>query len=710
MRRWSYCCQCGISSGDLPAERFRRPDFELYNGVVSMAYQFHDRMLGALLQEARRKAGEDLTVILMSDHGFHPDHLRPRAIPDIPAGPVIEHRDFGIVVLAGPHIRKDELLHGASILDVTPTVLTLFGLPVGDDMDGKVLSGAWEQPLPESAIPSWEDVPATEGRSDGRHPASLQPDPVSAHEAMEQMIALGYIERPDKDSHKAVEKTVRELRYNLGEAYQDDSRYPEAHEIFESLYAADRDEQRYAVHLFACCQALGRTADMRRIVDDLDGRRRALFVEGCRHTAGLRKLARERADARRAEAENNGEESPDPDKRPEPLLSAEERDEFAKWRNLARFQPPVIDYVKAQVLTGEKRYAEALESLELVKAADMARPGLFLQTADLYCKLGRWRDAEEVYEKALAIDPDNPHAHVGKCRMALRRRRYAAAARSALDALERLYHYPRPHFLLGMALGGMKDYARAADALRVALSLNPNFPEAHRRLAMILRRRLNDEEGAREHERLHRETRMRAGRKAARPVVKRVPAEAAPETEPVASGVKPALAESIVIVTGLPRSGTSMIMQNRGYLEYEPVKNLRRDAAWVRQAKGKAIKIIAPLLSALPQEIPCLSILIERDLNEILNSQARMLLRRGETLPDTPERRDRLKDAYAATLRQAKAFLRGRPGTGLMVLQRSEVLGNPAGAAAQIDVFLGGGLETSAMAAQVDPSLHRQRG
>jgi len=173
MRRWSYCFQCGISSGDLPAERFRRPDFELYNGVVSMAYQFHDRMLGALLQEARRKAGEDLTVILMSDHGFHPDHLRPRAIPDIPAGPVIEHRDFGIVVLAGPHIRKDELLHGASILDVTPTVLTLFGLPVGDDMDGKVLSGAWEQPLPESAIPSWEDVQATDGWSDGRHPASL---------------------------------------------------------------------------------------------------------------------------------------------------------------------------------------------------------------------------------------------------------------------------------------------------------------------------------------------------------------------------------------------------------------------------------------------------------------------------------------------------------------------------------------------------------
>ena len=114
-------------------------DFELYHNVVSMAYQFHDQMLGDLLE----KAGDDTTVILMSDHGFHPDHLRPASIPDIPAGPAIEHRDFGILAMSGPGIRKDELLHGASVLDVAPTILTLYGLPVGEDMDGKVLSQAF---------------------------------------------------------------------------------------------------------------------------------------------------------------------------------------------------------------------------------------------------------------------------------------------------------------------------------------------------------------------------------------------------------------------------------------------------------------------------------------------------------------------------------------------------------------------------------------
>ena len=120
-------------------------DFDLYHNVVNQAYQLHDQMLGTLLEKARRAAGEDLTVLLISDHGFHPDHLRPRAIPDIPAGPAIEHSDFGIFVASGPGIRKDELLYGASVIDIAPTLLALYGLPAGEDMDGKVLTGAFEE-------------------------------------------------------------------------------------------------------------------------------------------------------------------------------------------------------------------------------------------------------------------------------------------------------------------------------------------------------------------------------------------------------------------------------------------------------------------------------------------------------------------------------------------------------------------------------------
>ena len=66
-------------------------DFDKYKGVIEGGYRFHDMMLGAMMQ----LADDDVTVILLSDHGFHPDHLRPQHIPAEPAGPAVEHRDHG---------------------------------------------------------------------------------------------------------------------------------------------------------------------------------------------------------------------------------------------------------------------------------------------------------------------------------------------------------------------------------------------------------------------------------------------------------------------------------------------------------------------------------------------------------------------------------------------------------------------------------------
>jgi predicted AlkP superfamily phosphohydrolase/phosphomutase/tetratricopeptide (TPR) repeat protein len=662
-------------------------DFELYHNVVSMAYQFHDQMLGRLIE----KAGVDTTVILMSDHGFHPDHLRPASIPDIPAGPAIEHRDFGILAMSGPGIKKDELLHGPSVLDIAPTILTLYGLPVGEDMDGKVLTQAFVE-APEVQlnnvpfIPSWDAVAGT----DGRHPPHMRLDPVAAHEALEQMIALGYIERPDENREVAVRKTIRELRYNLGEAYQDADRHREAHEIFSELNAADPDEQRFAVRLFVSSQALGMHEEMRRIVDDLDGRRRALFEEAKSQIA---------------------EGAPEP----------------ARWRNLARYQPPVIDYLKAQVWTAEKRYPEALAALERVTEAHLVRPGLFLQTADLYMRLGRWGEAQRVYEKALEIDPDNAHAHLGVCRMALRRRKFGIAAQSALDALQRIYHYPLAHFLLGQALTGMKEYERAAQAFRAAISFNPNFPEAHVRLAALLEKHLGDAGSAHEHRQLAR--RMRSGRASARPAAAERVETAAPISKPAVTELPP-LEESLIVVTGLPRSGTSMLMQMlaaggldvvsdglrtadednpRGYLEFERVKNLLKDSNWLFEGRGKAIKIVAPLLVALPEGLACRVILSERDLEEVLDSQDRMLARRKQPAAATPQRRRMLKQEYARTMDRVKAMLARRPATELLVVEHSDVISDPWASAGKVNEFLGGGLNVGKMAAAIDPALHRVR-
>ncbi len=673
-------------------------DFELYHNVVTRAYQFHDEMLGTMLD----KAGPDTMVILLSDHGFHPDHLRPASIPDIPAGPAIEHRDLGILVMHGPGIRKGERLHGPSLLDVAPTVLTIYGLPAGEDMDGKVLAQAFAERPPAAFIPSWDEVAG----ADGRHPPHTRLDPVAARAALEQMIALGYIERPDENREIAVEKTIRELRYNLGEAFQDGARHREAYEIFSELYRTDPDEQRFAVRLFVSCQALGMHAEMRRIVDDLDGRRRALFEE-----------ARTKVNtAAAAESESR--------------LSTDERRELARWRNLARFQPPVIDYLRAQVLAAEKRYPEALAALERVTEGQLVRPAVFLQTADLYLRLGRAHDALQVYEKALAIDPDNAQAHMGVCQIALRRRKYSVAAQAALEALERMHGYPLAHFSLGRALAGMRKYAAAAEAFRAAIACNPNFPEAHVRLAALLEKHLGDADAARDHRRLARE--MRRGRA---PAVRQVAADPVERTAGVADPAQatqlPPLAESLVVVTGLPRSGTSMVMQMlaagglavladesreadednpRGYLEFAPVKKLLQGAQWLFEGRGKAVKIVAPLLGALPRGLPCRVILIERDIEEVLDSQERMLVRRHQPLEATPERRRLLKGEFVRTLGRVQAILARRPRTGLLVVEYRAAISDALATAAKVNQFLGGGLDVGKMAAAVDPALHRNRG
>lgn len=159
-------------------ERLRNPPrlegvpedkFEIYKDVVNGAYRFQDMMLHTLLELAEPEA----TVIICSDHGFHPDHLRPRGIPDEPAGPAGQHRRFGIVCLKGAGIKQDERIYEATLLDIAPTILALFGPPVSEDMDRRALVQAFEEPPKIERIPSWEQEPG----ECGMHPADLRVDP-----------------------------------------------------------------------------------------------------------------------------------------------------------------------------------------------------------------------------------------------------------------------------------------------------------------------------------------------------------------------------------------------------------------------------------------------------------------------------------------------------------------------------------------------------
>lgn len=220
-------------------ERIPEKDFEIYQDVVAGGYRYHDMMLGRLLE----LAGEGTTVIICSDHGSHSDHLRPKGIPKEPAGPAICHRQLGVVCLKGPHIRKDERIYGASLLDITPTVLTLFGLPVGEDMDGRPMLQAFGQPTKPEKIASWEEVP---GKC-GMHPADRREDPFEAREALKQLVALGYIDPPDENKEKAVAMAVRESKYNLARVHLDAGRPARAAELLEELAGENPDQARFAL-------------------------------------------------------------------------------------------------------------------------------------------------------------------------------------------------------------------------------------------------------------------------------------------------------------------------------------------------------------------------------------------------------------------------------------------------------------------------------
>jgi hypothetical protein len=185
----------------------------------------------------------------------------------------------------------------------------------------------------------------------------------------------------------------------------------------------------------------------------------------------------------------------------------------------------------------------------------------------------------------------------------------------------------------------------------------------------------------------------------------------------------------IVVVSGLPRSGTSMMMRAlflgglpiltdeerqadadnpHGYFEFEPVKKLRESADWLPEAVGKAVKIISFLLEALPPTYRYDVIFMQRAIPEVLASQRQMLLRRGET-PDPPEKEAKLAQIYEKHLAKIQAWLQSQPNIRTHFVEYRQVLSSAQPVLAGINEFLGGTLNLEAMCAAVDPALYRQR-
>ena len=182
------------------------------------------------------------------------------------------------------------------------------------------------------------------------------------------------------------------------------------------------------------------------------------------------------------------------------------------------------------------------------------------------------------------------------------------------------------------------------------------------------------------------------------------------------------------VVSGLPRSGTSMMMQMleaggiapltdgvrapdtdnpKGYFEFERVKALPADTSWLDDARGKAVKVIHRLVVQLPDDRPYRVIFVERDLDEVLLSQAKMLARMGK--PGGALAADRLKAIFQQDLERVQAALGSRPNFQVLRVRHADLIAAPADQAKAINAFLGGWLDEERMAAVVDRGLHRSK-
>jgi predicted AlkP superfamily phosphohydrolase/phosphomutase/tetratricopeptide (TPR) repeat protein len=661
-------------------EHISEQEFELYKDVVAGAYRFHDMMLERLLD----LAGPDTTVILCSDHGFH-SRRRPRLTPREPAGPIVWHRDFGIFAAAGPGIRQGARIFGASLLDITPTILTLLGLPCGKDMDGKPLTDALDD---RASVPpriaSWEEVPGDAGR----HPSGFIHETAATpadETTLRQFAALGYVDEDAVTTGKGADVARCEANYNLAQVHLACGRPDEALPLLEALCHQRPWETRYLNQWATACTNAG------------------YFQQACEILSA---------------AYPEGTEPP----------------------------PPLARLVFARARAGVGDLSGALQQVALLAGATRTFPNLQSELGHILIDAGRLDLAERAFLSALERDPQCSGALQGLSSLHLRRHEYAAAADRALESLALIYQQPIAHFNLGAALARMGEMERAREALRRAVVMRPSLLEAWRWLAALesMHGPHGDFIAGACRDTARRISRERVGQAAARrgranslcplpsippPAERRARAARERPSATTETNAK----KTFTIVSGLPRSGTSVMMQMlsaaglpaltdgkraadednpEGYYEWEPIKRIASEPEILDTAghDRRAIKCVSALLRHLPRQHRYRVIFMSRPAEEVARSQRRMIERRGTTGMSGSD------EEIAASLKRHREdtlrYLHEHSAVfEVLLVNYPALIADPAAVADRVAAFLGPELlpNPNALAGAVQPDLYRNR-
>jgi len=424
-----------------------KPAARLLGQVVDSLYLLLDMMLGVLLQRVDRET----TVALVSERGFRLDQaqlrdptraaVRRQYQLDVHS---VQRHELGMLVLRGPGIRGDGLIHGASVLDMAPTLLHQLGIAVARDMDGRVLQqafSAWREP---EWVDSWEpDAPR------GELPAALQPEWFPEQPLDEQGV------------RSELAQVCLDRAYGLAESHLEAHEEGRAAAILERLWQRDPADIRYPLKLFGGYLRLQRPELARAT---LEGLLRSKKRYAPRARKGLQAL----------EARD-----------PATLSAAERREKGRLWKQ-SRTNLATLGLMQASLLQAEGRIEEALATALGVDHRRVGEPATLLGLrGDLLLQLGRHEEAEANYRQSLELQANEPLGYLGLSSLRYRQERFKEAADLAARALGLRYFNPQAHLQYARAVFRLGHPRLAADALKVAVAQEPGLLSAYERLVAL---------------------------------------------------------------------------------------------------------------------------------------------------------------------------------------------------------------------------------
>ena len=420
---------------------------------------------------------------------------------------------------------------------------------------------------------------------------------------------------------------------------------------------------------------------------------------------------------------------------------------------IAKARPNLFSlrYLEACADFAEKKYQDALSKLEQLDSDYGARRNALTLRGEICQRLKRWEESKIAFDEALQIDPESPGPLLGLARTALAAKDYESAVQYARGSIGLLFFQPRAHYIHGLALYRLGCWEEAEHAFLLCVRQAPLFSAAFRMLGEIARWHKRDpaEQALYQVKALEARRRLKELRKQK---VAEIGAPAAISTNSEAGRPMPVLQphpealanvpeeEIVTVVSGLPRSGTSLMMQIieaagvppftdnkrqadesncKGYYEHDKVASLLSgsDRSWISQAKGTAVKVVAPLLAGLPRELRKPDseaeplhyrlLFMERDMEEILRSQETMLQRLGKS-PTGNEKAADISKVYRQQERHAKSWCLNLR-IHAMSISFEALVNRPDQILPQVAGFLSVADKLPAMRACIDPALHRTR-